>query len=135
MKTAVCLLCPRGDKYLSISRRNDPTQWGMPGGKVDPYESNVEAVQREVGEETGILASAVSYEPLLSSHCPGEVDFWVTTYLWVDEFAINDCELVAEEGMTLDWKTEEELCDPAVSPFAEYNKRVFKALREYRQET
>lgn len=51
------MLVARGDRYLSISRRNDATRWGLPGGKVDPYEANVEAICREVEEETGVIAA------------------------------------------------------------------------------
>ena len=127
------MLVARGDRYLSISRRNDDTLWGLPGGKVDPYEANVEAIQREVKEETGIMAAVISFEPLYSGFCPGEVNFWVTTYLWVDPLPIKDVELKPEEGLLLDWKSEEELCNPSISPFADYNKRVFEALRAYQQ--
>lgn len=30
----------------------------------------------------------------------------------------------------ISWKTEAELCNPAISPFANYNRRVFVALKE-----
>lgn len=47
MKSAVCLLCRRDGKFLAVTRHWEPTKWGMPGGKVDANESNVEALQRE----------------------------------------------------------------------------------------
>lgn len=74
-RTAVCVLMPmttvrvlvpdfgpakeisREQKFLVISRRNDTTKWGLPGGKVDPGESNIKAVQRETVEETGMIGS------------------------------------------------------------------------------
>lgn len=134
MKSATCLLCERDGKYLSVSRKDDSTKWGLVGGKVDPNESNAEAIQRETHEEVGVIASLISFQPLLSAFCPGDVNFWVTTYLWVDPYPIEDNELKAENGLTIDWKTEEELCDSHISPFSEYNKQVFVALREYQKE-
>jgi len=132
MKKAVCLLAERNGRYLAVSRRNDPNRWGFPGGKVDENEFNVEALQREANEEVGVLAPAVSYEPLFSDKCSGEVDFWVTTYLFVDPCPIMDMELVAEEGLLIDWKERFELCHPDHSPFWEYNIKAFEAYDRYR---
>ncbi len=39
---------------LLLQRRADGGQWGLPGGSVEVGESLVEAVQREVEEETGL---------------------------------------------------------------------------------
>lgn len=131
MKTAVCLLVVRFGKILSISRRNDTLLWGLPGGKVDEFESNIEALAREVSEELGVTAAMTAYEPLYVSFCPGKlappVDYWVTTYLWVDT-PIKDHELDPEKGFELRWMTRDQLEDPAISPFWEYNKEVFKAF-------
>lgn len=130
MKSAVCILCPRDNTYLSVSRRGNSSQWGLPGGKVDPGESNAGALERELKEETGISSVPTSFEPLFCGLCPGEVDYWVTTYIWTDVDAIKDSELVPEEGLSISWKTEKELCDPSISPFADYNRRIFTALNE-----
>lgn len=131
MKTAVCLLVVQFGKVLSISRRNDTTLWGLPGGKVDDFETNIEALMREVSEELSVIAASTAYEPLYVGFCPGKldppVDYWVTTYFWVDT-PIRDHELSPENGFALKWLTREQLEDPAISPFASYNAEVFKAF-------
>lgn len=68
--------------------------------------------------------------PLYVGPCAGDRDYWVTTYLFVDPYPVQDSELQAENGLLLDWKTEAELSDDAVSPFASYNRRVFAALKQ-----
>lgn len=133
MKSAVCLLYPRNDgTFLSVSRRDDITKWGLPGGKVDKGESNVEAIQREVYEEIGIASAEVFYEPLYCGPCKGDVDYWVTTYLWND-IIYDDTRFDPEIGLAIEWKSIDELCDENVSPFAKYNRKVFEALNIMRQ--
>ena len=50
---AVCALIIKEDKVLSVSRKDNHEDWGLPGGKVDPNETLEEALHREVLEETG----------------------------------------------------------------------------------
>ena len=45
------------NQILSVSRKNDQTKFGLPGGKVDDGETPEEAVIREVFEETGYKVS------------------------------------------------------------------------------
>ena len=46
----------RGEQLLLVRnrRRNDSVEWSTPGGVVDPGETFLEALSREVREETGI---------------------------------------------------------------------------------
>lgn len=41
-------------RELLLMRRSDNGHWGLPGGYVDPGESVLDAVRREVREETGV---------------------------------------------------------------------------------
>jgi len=45
------------DRLLLIRRGNDPGRglWSVPGGRVEPGESDAEAVVREMAEETGLV--------------------------------------------------------------------------------
>lgn len=133
MKTATCVLIHRDGKFLAISRRNDTTRWGLPGGKVDKGETNVEGAQRELYEETGLDVFKQDLEPIYVGLCPGKleppVDYWVTTYL--QKGKVCDNILFPEEGFELRWLTAEELCDPAISPFADYNQRALAAYSVY----
>lgn len=132
MKSAVCVLIPNGEGlFLAVSRRNDTTRWGLPGGKVDPGESSLQAIRREVLEETGLELWPTYLEPLFVTVCPGKGSddtYWVTTYLWTG--AVPSAEdLTPEEGLSLYWATEGALIDRTVSPFAQYNVGVFNAWR------
>lgn len=146
MKPAVCLLLPLGlyppsplcalAKYLAVSRRNDPTNFGLPGGKEDPGESNLQAVVREVFEEVGLVIRPDELAPVYSGVCPGkgpDDTYWVTTYLWKRAPGPLDQQLKLEPGLVSDWRTEAQLTDPRMSPFAAYNVAVFNAYRQYLQ--
>jgi 8-oxo-dGTP pyrophosphatase MutT (NUDIX family) len=135
MKSAVCLLVPLSSaRFLAVSRRNDTTRWGLPGGKVDPGETNLEAVMREVREELGLDLDHQALEPLYCDVCLGEKPsdtYWVTTYLWKRDPEPLEQEIKAEDGLTPAWMQESELSDPCKSPFAVYNQAVFGAYRKW----
>lgn len=46
-------------RLLLVQRANDPGRgrWSLPGGKVEPGETDAEAVVRELLEETGLLVT------------------------------------------------------------------------------
>jgi len=49
----------RDGKYLVIREKKRSDGWNFPGGKIDEGESSVNAVVRELGEETGLFPKQV----------------------------------------------------------------------------
>ncbi len=52
----------RDDEVLLVRRANPPDagKWGFPGGKIEQGETIVDAALRELREETGVMAEALS---------------------------------------------------------------------------
>lgn len=133
MREAGVMLLIKDGLILSISRRNDKTKFGLPGGKFDPErepipDTNTEdAAIAETREETGVKVYDCIHifrrdeEP---GHPGGEafhVDCYFAT-LW--DGVPHD----SEEG-TVAWLTEEELTGE-MGAFADYNRRTLAAFRE-----
>lgn len=62
-------------RLLLVRRANDPGrgQWSLPGGRVEPGESDASAVAREIHEETGLLVRAGSLVGSVSRPAPAGV--------------------------------------------------------------
>ena len=134
-KLAACVLMPTGNRpeeIIAISRRNDFTKWGIPGGKQDDDETNVRCAMREIREETGIQLLTSDLVPIYSGACYGKDghDFWVTTYVVNDTFSgiITNC----EDGLQCKPMELITLCNESISPFAPYNINVLTAWRHFK---
>ena len=56
---ALVIVLGEGDTVLGVSRPDDPADFGLPGGSVEPGELSEVAAIREVLEETGLVVSAL----------------------------------------------------------------------------
>lgn len=124
---AVCALIPHPydeNLFLSISRKNDANDFGLPGGKKEQYENDKEALYREVLEEIGIDLKRRKSEiiPLLDGE--DESGAYVTTYLVYVNDHPDDLLKVRNqknEGV-VKWVAKEVLCSGS---FSVYNTKLF----------
>lgn len=120
---AVCSLIIRNGMALAVSRRNDSSKWGLPGGKVDPGETAMQAVIRETFEEVGFNMDPAFLKEIFTEICLGQVSYEVTTFLYTGPSPDLE-DLVAEKGLLVDYKTFDLLKDVETSPFANYNRHI-----------
>lgn len=113
---AVCLIFSKDNKILAVSRKDDPSDFGLPGGGVEMGETPKMAAIRELQEETGLHAIEVTPVFMaLDSH-----GFITTTFACKVEGKIH----TFERGIVR-W------VNPVVllqGSFADYNRKLFLKL-------
>lgn len=117
-KYAVCALVLNSEGLiLGVSRKNDHTAFGVPGGKVEDNETVVEALHREMLEETGYHIIVDNELPFVS-----DVDGYTTATFkaTIDTSAIQW--KVTETGV-VKYVSKQTLLD---GPFGQYNKQLFE---------
>ena len=117
MRKAVCILVFNEDgKILGVSRKNDATNFGLPGGKVDSGETEEQAVLRELLEETGLRIFDIRK---VFEHTEDR-EYWTSCWSGRIEGSIH-----TNEAGVVRWVDKETLMRGA---FGEYNRRLFKAM-------
>lgn len=117
-QAATCLIFSGDGKVLAVSRKHNPNDFGLPGGKVDPGETLEQAAARELQEETGLVAT--SLKSVFNTCSAGDNDFWTTTFLTTVEGEID-----TDEAGVVRWVTPEVLCNGC---FGAYNRALFAHL-------
>ncbi len=116
---AACVVLIRNEKILSVSRKDDLTSFGLPGGKIDSNESSKAAAARELLEETGIKINEEDLTLIYSGNdSTGKL---VDTYLAKD----NEQDPQQIEAGIIRWSTWDELC---TGIFGDYNREVKRAI-------
>lgn len=117
----VYIECPITGQVLAVSRKDDPDAWGLPGGKVEDGETEAQAAERELREETGL---GIYYENLVEVfRRDGGVTYGVKDGVeWV--LALFTPSPVKEAGRVA-WVTKEQL---VAGPFGDYNRRLLQHI-------
>jgi 8-oxo-dGTP pyrophosphatase MutT (NUDIX family) len=121
---AVVFAADEHHNVLTITRKTDQTQLGLIGGKREGNETPKRTAAREFREETG---SEVAEEDLVPLYQGDDgCGYWCVGF-----FAkkIKGAPMTMEVGGIAAWVTLERLCDPAGSPFADYNDRAVAAFK------
>ena len=121
MNTAVCVLILNKDKsnFLSVSLKEDHTDFNLPGGKVEQNETFEEAAIREIKEETGLDIYNLNY-----LHKDLDLDFEVITYYTLSYQGIVN----TLENHVVKWLPLYELTKSKKWP--EYNSMVYNKFLE-----
>jgi mutator protein MutT len=123
--TAYITSTDRPGLILAVSRKDDPSAFGLPGGKIDPGETPAQAIVREVREETGLVFSEV--HEVFREVCPGGRDgVAYDTYTFVGQVS---GEIDTSESGVVAWVSEDTLLK---GPFGRYNQALFHRLQTLR---
>lgn len=114
----VALILNQKLEVLAISRRDDPEDLGLIGGKVEPGEELLAAIRREVKEETSL--DLLTAQPVFDH--PPRADGKITRCYLVTEWSGAP---VSVEGQRVEFVDKARLCEPSCS-FADYNRRLFE---------
>ncbi len=120
-RAAVVVLINEAGHVLSIARKDDPTRFGLPGGKCTYYEAPKDAAIRGLREETGIAARVDQVQHLYRDV---NADGWN-----VDAYLVYDWS--GEARTEVRWTPWEGLYGP---PWGQYNRNVEQALRGERRQ-
>ena len=117
----------RSDKILAVSRKNNPNDFGLPGGRVEPLELDVDAAIRELKEETGINLHFIWTKQIFEAL--DDHGYWTVCFMPIpnlignQDYQINTTN--STETGVVDWITKEELLSGS---FGNYNKKILQKI-------
>lgn len=80
-----------GDQIVLVSRKGNYEDLGLPGGKVEHGETSLEAIAREVWEETGLSIPEKGFQLVIEDKPCGEylVDVYCLDYFYRDTYSLQ----------------------------------------------
>jgi 8-oxo-dGTP pyrophosphatase MutT (NUDIX family) len=105
---AVGCICYCQSRLLLLKRFHDksyPGLWGIPSGKLNPEESQIRGMVRELFEETSILRSAENIEKRATYHVVSSDSSFLYTVFMCRFAQFPDVRLRPEEHVAFEWLT------------------------------
>lgn len=98
-------------RLLLVRRANPPGRglWSVPGGRVEPGEADVDAVVREVAEETGLRVAVVRFAGSVRRPAPGAGTFDIRDYVARLDGCGSDQPVAGDDAQEARWVTRAEL--------------------------
>lgn len=129
---ASCVLLMNNDgQVLAVSRKDDATKFGLPGGKNEKNESDLYTAVRELKEETGIDISWFNLRKIFED--TDDFKYWTTCYYAcvVRGYVPNLENKALGESGEIKWVDKEVLTSGI---FGTFNTKLFKVLHQIKTE-
>ena len=101
------IICLQADKILLV--RKEAPEWSLPGGKIDPGETQLEAARRELHEETSLQLADAQF---LGHHVLDTEEHW----LYRMHVAPSELPRAAHEIVECHWFSAQALSQASVKP-------------------
>jgi 8-oxo-dGTP pyrophosphatase MutT (NUDIX family) len=130
MTLAACTLIYRPDgTFLAVTRRRDPRLLCLPGGKLDPGETLLDAAVRETAEESGVRVPPEALSLLFHGPCENDLgeapEYEVSTFLAAWDEAWGPLQTL-EANILPQWVTVAQFLQAGAMPI--YNRAVLDAF-------
>ncbi len=113
------------NEIICVSRKDDHTDFGLVGGKVDPEDKDtLDASIRELFEETGLLYERDKFIKIYQGN---HMDYWQVTYFVNVISDMDDSVFKHDEPHVVKWSNWQTVFDGS---FGEYNRIIKDRIKK-----